>query len=469
MQKKKLVALLLVLGLLAPNCISLSAENKTKNNIKPVHQLKGGVSDYKIEYINADWWDNFDDPILKSYVIKALNANHGLKIATLKVAEYQALAREALGREFPVVGIGTNLSRQKTSDNVYMGKFHLSEYTQNAYSFPLTASYELDLWRKNRDRTLGALKELEAARYDEKAVYISLISAVATSYFNAIKMDKLIELQKDVIALREKILELTKERHDNGLCSTAEVIRADKALTEAKSGLNDLEKYRNTFLNQLAVLTGQSVENSLMLERASVDDLEPINNLPASIKSEVVLQRPDVLKAEAVLQKSRIDVKLARKDFLPSINITGQFGFNSNIFDKALNWDSYAASMGLGILENIFTGGQRHARLKARQMRYEQMLEAYKRSILQAFQEVTDSLVAIKYDTQKDNDNKSRLNFEKRNLELVNAKYEEGILSYLSTLEYKERELMLQQDRIQSKIACFIDAISLYKAVGGKL
>lgn len=470
MNKTKITALIIALSFTASNGLVFSAEAKNDKNIKQVStQLKGGVEDYKAEYINNDWWDKFQDPVLKGYIYKAATANHDIKIAALKVKETHELVRESLGKEFPELGFGTSYARNKTSNNVGMGSFSLPSYSQNSYMFPLTVNYELDLWLKNRDRTVREAKGFEAVKFDERATYISLTTAVAAAYLNVVNLDKQIDQQKELINLRKNILDLSRINYDYGLYQATDVILAEKALTEGQSGLNDLEKQRSIYLNQLAALTGDTVDNSESLKRSSNNQIEMIKDLPQSIAGEIVKNRPDVLRSEAELQQARIDVKLARKDFLPAISLTGQFGFNSNSFSKAINWDSHIASIGVSLAETLFSGGQRGARLKAKKYRYEQMLEGYQKTILTSFQEVNDSLASLKYDQQKNSDNLSRIKSEQDNLDMINIKYQKGAISYLDTLQYKERVIALKKEQIQSKTDCLIDTLSLYKAVGGKL
>ena len=197
--------------------------------------------------------------------------------------------------------------------------------------------------------------------------------------------------------------------------------------------------------------------------------MDLIKDLPESIPSDTVRKRPDILKSEAQLQKARIDVRLARKDFLPDINITGQLGFNSNSLTKVFDSSSYIASTGVGLLGPIFLGGQKRAALKAKQKVYEEMIENYQQTILKSFQEVNDSLFALKSDIAKDKDNISRINDETGNLDLINTKYNNGAISFLDTLQYKANILVLKKDKIQSKTDCLVDSLSVYKAVGGKL
>ncbi|HBG48178.1 MAG TPA: hypothetical protein DDW90_01445 [Cyanobacteria bacterium UBA9971] len=466
MKKYNLLAAILSAIFLITGNSAFSADNvKIKPEQKQTQnkKLNARIID-KNEYINQDWWSRFNDPILTGYINKSANSNYDLKIASLKVLETQALVRESLGKEFPLLNLGSDFSRKKTSDNV-----QVASSTQSSYMFPLNVNYELDLWRKNRDKTIQKGKDLEIANFDEKALFISLNSSIASAYFNAVNMDKQLELQKKIVNIRKEILDLTKENYKYGLSTATEVTLAEKSLTEAESALSDIGKYQVIFLNQLAALTSDSVDNSLSLERTSVDNIELTGHLPENFKNEVIQKRPDILKAEAELQKSGIDVSLAKKDFLPDITLSGQFGFNSNTFSKSFNWDSYILSGGVGILETVFSGGQRKARLKVKKYQYEQMLQRYQKTILTSFQEVNDSLAMLKFDTQKDINNLNRIDHEKDNLESINIKYEHGAISYLDTLQYKERVLTLEKEQTQSKIDCFIDSLSLYKAVGGSL
>jgi NodT family efflux transporter outer membrane factor (OMF) lipoprotein len=432
-------------------------------------ELKATVEDQKMQYINKDWWDKFQDPILKGYILKAANSNYDLKISTLKVQETQELVRETFGKEFPIFNINGDLSRQKTSNNISMGSFSLPAYRQSNYLFPMVVNYELDLWQKNRDRTKSAKKELDAVKQDEKASYISLCSTIAGVYFNVISLDKQIEFQEDILNLRKNIYELTKQNNQYGLTSTTEVILTDTAYTEAQSSLNDLKKSQSILLNQLAVLMGDSSANSSEIKRSSIDTVNILDDIPQSIKSDVVKNRPDILKAEALLEKMKIDVRLARKEILPSINLAGQFGYNANELSKVFKSDSYITMIGAGFAQNIFSGGQRRARLKAAKYRYQEMMESYQKTVLQSFQEVNDSLASLKYDTQKNEDHIKRISLEKDNLSVINNRYNYGAISYLELLQYKERIFTLQKEQLQTKTDCLIDQLSLYKASGGNI
>jgi multidrug efflux system outer membrane protein len=167
------------------------------------------------------------------------------------------------------------------------------------------------------------------------------------------------------------------------------------------------------------------------------------------------------------LQAAALDVKLAKKAFFPSINLTGVAGFNAHSMSSLFDWPSFIMSGTAGIVQPIFSGGQNKARLKMRKYKYEQLIENYQKTILTSVQEINDSLVSIKFDTNRNKNNLKRIKLEESNLQNINYKYEAGAISYLDTLQHKETLLVTQKDQCQSKTDCLIDSISLYKSVGG--
>jgi multidrug efflux system outer membrane protein len=463
MKQYKFIAIFIILNLLINNPALCQTAKTTPQSPTPV--LKASTEDAKLKIVNQDWWDKFNDPVLKGYVTKTIKDNHDLKIAAAKVDEANAIVQEYLGKEFPSVNLGFDYGRIRTSGNIAS----TSATTRDSFLIPLSANYELDLWRKNRDITKSKEKELEMAIFDEKGAYINICSNVATVYFNLTGVDAQIEVQKDIIELRQSILDMTKANYENGLSPTTDVILADKALTEARADLKTLQKQQSILSNQLAVLTGDSSDNSALLKRSKLDSIELRSDLPKTIESDVVFNRAIIKKTEAQLAKSKIDVALAKKDFLPALTITGQYGFNANSFSKSFDSNSYIASFGGSILQSVFTGGQKRARLKYKKFQYQEMLENYQKTILQTFQEVNDSLASLKFDTEKNNDYEERLKLERDNMGVINYKYSLGAISLLDTLQFKERVYVLEKDQIKSKADCLVDSISLYKSVAGRL
>src|SRR5699024_4078457 len=144
-----------------------------------------------------------------------------------------------------------------------------------------------------------------------------------TVYFNIVNADKSIELQEEINAQRQEIYELMLLSNREGLVSSMDTIQANQALIKGQTDLAELKKQREKMLNQLAVLIGESPENTASLKRISLDELIIANRIPAGISSDIIENRPDYLKAAKLLEKAGIDIRVAKKEFLPTINLSG--------------------------------------------------------------------------------------------------------------------------------------------------
>ena len=427
------------------------------------------ICDYKLASININWWGNFSDPLLKKYIYKAIEKNHNLKKAALKSEEYRQLVKSSIANELPTLRIIPSFLRIKTAGGNELDDILFTTRRTNIYNIPLFATYEADIFLKKHDKTKSTKAQQEATEYEEKAAYIAVASEVATLYINIIKLDKLIETQTKIEKIRKDIYELTKIRNNEGLASIYDVTNTDKLHTIALIELSNLKRQRALYLNQLAVYIDENPNNSQTLKRNNFDNFEYTNKMPEVIQSEVVLMRPDIMKSEADLKKAKIDIRIARKEFLPNIPIFGSVGYNSLTLKGLFDWENIAAFVGVAMMQKLYTGGKLTANLRTKKIQFEELFETYKQADLTALQEINDSMCMIKYDTQKDKENLKKLKLEKSNFQLIKEKYKQGIISYLQMIQYEENILSLQNEKDNSKAQRLVDYITLYKATGAKL
>lgn len=427
-----------------------------------------GVSDYRFDFINIDWWKNFNDPYLQEYILKTIENNKDVRIASLKSRQAYQNVKSSMANELPQLSLLPDYARIRTPGFDFNG-VTLDATSTNIFAVPMFASYEADIFLKNHDRTKSAKKQYEATLFEEKAVYISTVSATATTYFNILKLDSLIELQQKIVSLRKEIFLLTQERNAAGLASAFDTTLSDKQYTLAVIELNELLKQRSIMINQLGYLIAEPDFVCDNLPRLKLEQIEYIGRIPRSIKSEVLIYRPDLMKAEAELEKARIDVRIARKEFLPSVPIIGVVGYNSLNLSKLFDWDSFLALIGVGLIQNIYTGGRKTAFLKSKKFKYQEMFENYKKVDLLAIQEVNDALCKVKYDSQKDAENIRKFNLESSNFALINEKYKYGIISYFDMIQFRENLLTIKKDLCNSKTQRLVDYIGIYKATAGAL
>lgn len=464
---RKIITTLLLMNFTIMNIAPVFAiEDMKKSSAAPKYFKSMAKKDkkynpnYKYEYVNLDWWKNFNDENLDTYIMKAIENNYDLKMATLVVEEYYQQTRASLAKELPsaTVGYFPNLMKPAGSTS-----------TTGTFIAPAFVQYEADIFLKNRDKTRSAKKAWEGSKFDERGAYISVVSAVGVTYLNLVRLDKVIALQEEIVKNRKEIYELMLLRHNEGITSTSDTVKANKAYVSGSTDLIELKKQREKVLNQLCVLIGESPENANTLTRTSLDDLKYTGQIPEEIASEIIVQRPDYLKAEKMVEKAGIDVRVAKKEFLPSIILSGALLFNSNQFGSLFTTKDMIGALGGGILLPIFTGGLRIANLRYQKAEYERILQNYYKTNLVAIQEVNDSLVSIKMDEEKFNETKNQISLEKAEYGFNEQRYSQGVISRLDLIQVKENLLVINKLLTNNKVECMVDYIELYKAVGSKL
>lgn len=462
--KKGIITLLLasfVMTQITPvACFAVGDKNEAKKvSISKSHKQRAKNDSFKYEYINYKWWDNFNDPLLTGYIDKAIQNNFDLKMATNAVDEYYQAIKINFANQLPSATVGFNTAYAKLPEK------------GEGFNFvtPAFASYELDLFLKNRDKTSMSKKDYEASLQDERAAYISVASAVGTTYLNLVKLDKMIELQEEIVKDRKVIYELMLARNKEGLTSTSDTVKANKSYIAGNTELTEYKKNRAKLLNQLAVLIGESPNNSEQLARISYDELNFSGVIPTEISTEVISARPDYIKAEKLVEKAGLDVRVAKKEFLPTFNINGIALLMANDIGSAWSTGNAIAALAGGLNLPLFTGGRRLANLRLKKSTYERILNNYYKTNLTSIQEVNDALVTIKLDEEKYQDIKKQADLEREDFGYSNDKFDAGIISKLDLTQVKENVLYTDKTLINNKVNCLVNYIGLYKATGSKL
>ena len=416
-----------------------------------------------INELNIEFFNRFNDENLNSYIQQALNNNHDLKKAEHVVEQYRQQVKYSLGKELPSFSVGANYLGIKVPE---LDNFQLKD---NAFILPFMANYEADLLLKNRDKTRAVKKSYEAAKSDEKAIYLALLSDVATVYTNILQYDDLIEKQAEVLKNQEEILERSNKKFERGIISTTELNNAKKDVETAESSLEKLKKERETAMMQLAVLTGNSSSNISEMKFGTLENFEYSGEIPEEISSEVIFARPDVKASEAKLEKAKIDVRVARKEFFPRFNIVGIWAFNTIAPGTFFSWESSLAAILAGATQDIFKGGMKVANLKIQKAKYEELFEDFNQTNLEAVKEVNTALCIIKHDKQIEENTKNELKLETEILGNAQRKISQGVISEPEYLAEENRLIGTQTDYAQAKTQRIVNYFTLYKAVGGKL
>lgn len=416
-----------------------------------------------IKELNIDFFKNFNDENLNCYIQQALDNNHDLKKAGHVVEQYRQQTKYSLGKELPSLSVSANYLGIKVPE---LDNFQLKD---NAFILPFMASYEADFLLKNRDKTKAVKKSYEAAQFREKSVYLALLTDVATVYTNILQYDDLIEKQTEVLKNQQEILTRSNKKFERGVINSTELNNAKKMVETSKSNLEKLQKERETAMMQLAVLTGNSSSNIADMKVGDLDNFEYSGNIPEEISSDVIFARPDVKMAEANLEKAKIDVRVAKKEFFPRFNIAGVWAFNTIAPGTFFSWESSLAAILAGATQDIFKGGMKVANLKIQKAKYEELFEDYNRTNLDAVKEVNTALCIIKHDRKIEDNTKSELNYETANFQNAQKKLSSGVISDPEYLMEENKLINSQTNYTQAKTQRIVNYFTLYKAVGGQL
>ena len=431
-------------------------QNDNKDNKKKKSEKIRPQKD-KFQYINLGWWQQFNDEDLNNYIIMAVENNKDLKMATLTNDEYyQNIVMQRAG-EVPTIQAGFLPG---------YGKFIGS--SSGGFLLPIVANYELDLFGKNHNKTTAVRKLYEASILDEQSAYISIASSVGSVYVNIVKLDAMIDLQEDIVNLRKEIFEIMSVSNAEGLVSTSDLVKANKSYIAGVADLTDLKKERTKLLHQLAVLVGDSPNNIEEYKRIDYKKLAFSGQIPEYISSDVIMNRPDYKKAEKMMEKAGIDVKVARKEMLPTLSLGGGVLFNAKHFESLFTTSQMIWGLGGSIMQPLFMGGKIKANLKAKKIAYERSLKNYEKVNLTSMQEVNDSLVSVNMDREKLAKQKKIQELEQKDFKLSEDKFAQGVIAKLDLNQMEENLLTVNKLVYSTEFDCMVDYISFYKAIAAQ-
>ena len=417
--------------------------------------------------LNIEFFNRFNDDYLFQYVNEAIENNHNAKQATIRVEEYRQGVKSQFANELPSFSVAANYL------GIHSPKFNPNlSVSKNAFVLPFIANYEADILLKNRDKTRSAKKSYEMSKFDEQSVYLALLSDVATVYTNILEYDKLIEEQEKIVNNYNKILNDDNKKLARGVINTTELNNSKTNVEQANITLENLVKQREVLLMQFAVLIGRGVNAETInsdIPRGNIDNFEYNAVIPSEIESDVIFSRPDVKRAEMALEKAKIDIRVARKEFLPTFNITGIWAFNTIAPGSFFSWESSLAALLAGATQDLFTGGRKIANLKFQKAKYEELFEQYRQTDLDAVKEVNTSLCIIKHDTEIENKTKEKLSLVSKNLHNADKMLNRGVISKTQYINSENQYINKDMDLTKAKTQKLVNYYTLYKTVGGKL
>ncbi|MDH4378366.1 MAG: efflux transporter outer membrane subunit [Vampirovibrionales bacterium] len=429
------------------------------------------------------WWQASGDPYLIATLEAVLANNNELKGSQAKLLESRALIRETLGGAFPSLTINPSGVRQKNSANLIVpSRAQLSGNgprlfapgaTINTYSLPLQASWEPDVWLRTLDATQLAKQTLEQSVQDQHQLHVLLITDAATAYWNLIGIDAQLLCLEKALHLAADRLTLEEDRLQAGLINgeTIEQAKANRIVLEQQ--VVQLLTQQATFQNQLAVLMGKTPAQTAQWPRLSYSQwvespaASLTDTLSVGVPLEVITRRPDLLKAEAQLKAQALQVRLARKAFLPTFNLTGQYGYASTQLSNWLTQSSNLWNIGGNAAIGLFEGGTKWYRLKREKAIQEQTVANYQHAVLTALGDVENSLATVQSAMILATEEAQRLQATTQQTSYQQDRVQAGLLAQADLLPQEQAIAQGEQALVQQRIAAAVARVGVYKALGG--
>ena len=412
--------------------------------------------------VSPTWWTSFGSAELQSLVAEALAGSPDLAIASERVQQAEAQVRVAGASLFPVLNLSGGTSGGRTQRVGGAG----GATVNSSGDIGLSASYELDLWGRNRAGVRSAASSASAARFDRDTAQVTLVSGVATSYFDVLALRARLAIARDNLAIAQQVMDLVSARAKNGAASALDVSRQQATLLSQQAALVPLELQERQTLAALAVLVGRPPEGfrvtGTQIADLSVPEIDP--GLPA----ELLLRRPDLASAEAQLAAANADVAAARAALLPSITLTGTAGLaTSALTSLATGGTTAAIGIAASLLQPIFDGGRLRGQKAIAESRERELVDTYQKAILSAFADVEQALAGTSRLGQQEHLQAEVQTRARESLRLAEIRYRAGADDLLTVLD-AQRTLFAAQDQLaQIALSRLQAAVSLYKALGG--
>ena len=412
--------------------------------------------------VEANWWAMLRCPALDSIVGQALAGNQSLEAARATLRQSQDSLRAGYGVFFPQIDAKGGVSRQLYNPGVP----GFPSSTFNLFTLSGTVSYPLDIWGGERRQVEQLGAAVDAQRYSLAAAYVMLTSNVVDAVIAQAAYRDEIEVTKATLVLLGEQVRIANAQATGGTQPYSVVLTLQSQLASTEATLPPLEEKIDQAADLLAALSGRTPA-SWKEPTPVLSDLRLPEDVPVSVPSQLVRQRPDVLVAEAQLHGANAGIGVATAAMLPNITLTGGAGVNNTSLGNLFASTSPFWSVGAGLTQPIFHGGalyyQRKAAIDARDAAAAQ----YRQTVLSAFQQVEDSLRGLTHDADALTAQTEAVETAEKAMRLIQANYQSGIATYLQVLVADGQYLQAKLGYVQAVAQRLQDTVALYVALGG--
>ena len=413
------------------------------------------------------WWTSFNDPTLDRLVDMALTGNIDLKIAGQRLIEARAARVIAASADYPQIDAGALASDKQASNTVLFPPVDWNRSNYPFYQFGFDATWEIDIFGGIRRAKQAAEAEYGATIEARRAVLVSLLAELAIDYATLRASQERLSIADRNVAAARTSVELTEQSFARGLGNNLDVAQAQAQLQTVLSAQPPLRADIARMTHAISVLLGQIPGGALEQELAGSEGKIPsAPNLPVTLPSEVIANRPDIRQAERQFAAATARIGVAVADMYPHFSIPLSVTPETSMLSEFFRVSSLAWEVGLSATEHVYTGGRLSARVQQARAEAEEARLGYQQIVLRAFQNVEDGLINYTTEGQRDVTLKAAAEDSELAFQRSTRLYKAGLTDFLHVLVNERAAYAAEDLATQSELESIVDAIALYKALG---
>jgi multidrug efflux system outer membrane protein len=414
-----------------------------------------------------DWWRSFHSRELTQVVEQARAANLDIAVAVARIEQADAQARITGAALLPVVDLKGSATHLRTSQSTSTGgtTSSLGGSGRDLLSSSLNASYEIDFWGKNRAALRAAEETAIASRFDREVVSLTTLVSAANAYFQVLATQDRLRVARENVKSATDVLKLIKDRFAAGTASQLDVAQQQSVLDTQRATIPPLLQTLTQNRTALAILIARSPERVHM--RGGSLNAIAIPHVTPGLPSELLTQRPDIRQAEANLAAANANVYNARAQFLPSITLTGEGGYQSAVLKTLLRPESAFYTLTSGLTQPIFEAGKLQGNLDLQKAKQDELLQTYRKTVISAFGDVENGLDGIRQTALRERLQRDVVKSSREAFTISQQRFREGTIDLVTLLQTEQTLYQAEDTLVQARLAHVQAIVTLYRALGG--
>ena len=405
--------------------------------------------------VPGEWWNLFGSPTLTTLVEQALRANPDIEAAQASLRQAHDTLLASQGALFPQVNATAQLGRQSSNGNQF-----------DLFNATVGVSYLIDAFGAVQ-RTIEASGALqENARFQLEATYLALTSNVITAAIQEAALSSQIAAIQDIIAAQSQSLDLLNQQFELGAVARGDVLAQQSQLAATQASLPPVQKQLEQVRNTLAILTGRLPAEG-QIPNIELADLRLPPDLPLSLPSNLVAQRPDIRASEALLHNASANIGVATANLFPQFTVTSNLSNSAQEVGNFFNGENTGWSILTGLTAPIFRGGTLRAQQRVAYDAFDRAAAQYRSTVLNAFANVANVLAALQLDAENVRTQLYAEQTAEQSLEITNERFQAGAIAYLSLLDAQRTYQQARIALVTAQANRFADTVALFQSLGG--